>query len=412
MFRILPLAALLLLGGCSWFSWLPFIDDNSSKKTAAQKAKGKPAKLVKFDSEVKIKRLWRGSVGKGFGRKYLTLTPAVVADQVIAADAYGYVESRDRFSGKRLWQTRIGRVEKGLFDFGLLDRKDPSFVTGGVGAGGGMALLGTSAGDVVALQIADGTETWRTNLGSEVLAPPIAGEDLVFVQTIDGRLLALEQTNGEVRWSFDNQVPILTLRGTSTPVFSDGIVYAGFASGKVSAVRADNGQPVWEHRIMLPEGRSELDRMVDVDGAPHVIGGAIYAASFQGRVKAIRRADGSPLWEKDASSYLDLADGYGQLYLVDSQDHIQAKDQASSDEVWRQESLFNRRLSSPIAFSNYLLVGDQSGYLHVLAQSDGRFLARRKIDGDGLRSALVVSDEVVYIVGNSGSITALEITVP
>ena len=408
MIKFLPRATLLLLGGCSWFSWLPFVDGNDNKREK-RREEGKASELVKFDAEIKIKRLWRSKVGEGLGRKYLALAPVVVADQVIAADAYGLVESHNRFSGKRLWQTRIGEIESGFFDIGLFDRKDPSFVTGGVGAGGGMALLGTTAGDVVAIQIADGSERWRVNLGSEVLVAPVVGEDLVFVQTIDGRLLALEESSGEVRWSFDNQVPVLTLRGTSKPVVADGAVYTGFASGKVSAVRADNGQPIWEHRIMLPEGRSELDRMVDVDGTPLVVGGALYAGSFQGRLKSLRRADGSPLWEKEMSTYHDLAEGYGQLYVVNADDHIQAIDLESAEQAWDQTALFKRKLTSPVAFSNYVLVGDEEGYLHILAQSDGRFLARKRIDSDGLRSAMVVSDSVVYILGNSGSLTALEL---
>lgn len=409
MIKFLPLTTLLLLGGCSWFSWLPFVDGSEDSRSEKRREAGKASELVKFDAEIKIKRLWRTKIGEGLGRKYLTLAPAVVADQIIAADAYGLVESHDRFSGKRLWQTRIGAVEGGFFDIGVWDRKDSSFVTGGVGAGGGLALLGTSNGDVVALQVADGNERWRANVGSEVLAAPVVADNLVFVQTIDGRLLALEEATGEVRWSFDNQVPILTLRGTSTPVVADGAVYTGFASGKVSAVRADNGQPIWEHRIMLPEGRSELDRMVDVDGAPLVVGGAIYAGSFQGRLKSLRRADGSPLWEQEVSTYHDLAEGYGQLYVVDADDHIQAIDLESAEQAWQQEALFKRKLTSPVAFSNYVLVGDDEGYLHILAQSDGRFLARKRIDSDGLRSAIVVSDQVVYIVGNSGSLTALEL---
>lgn len=409
MMKFLPLTTLLLLGGCSWFSWLPFVGGDKDSRSEKRREEGKASELVKFDAEVKIKRLWRSKVGEGLGRKYLTLAPVIVADQVIAADAYGLVESRDRFSGKRLWQTRIGKVESGFFATGIFDRKDPSFVTGGVGAGGGMALLGTTSGDVVALQISDGSERWRANVNSEVLAAPVVADDLVFVQTIDGRLLALEQTSGEVRWSFDNQVPILTLRGTSTPVVADGAVYTGFASGKVSAVRADNGQPIWEHRIMLPEGRSELDRMVDVDGAPLIVGGSLYAGSFQGKLKSLRRTDGSPLWEQEVSTFHNLAEGYGQIYVVDADDHIQAVDLESADQAWEQQALFKRKLTSPVAYSNYMLVGDEEGYLHILAQSDGRFLARKRIDSDGLRSAMVVSDQVVYIVGNSGSLTALEL---
>ncbi len=407
--RSLLVLLILSLGGCSWFSWLPFID-GGSKGDSDLKEKLKPAELERFSAEVDIQRLWRGSVGEGLGRKYLRLEPAIVADAVFTADAYGVVEARDRFSGKKRWRSRIGEVEEGFFHIGVMDRRDPSFVTGGVGSGGGMIMLGTTAGEVVALNAADGVEVWRAEVGSEVLAPPVYGDDLVFVQTVDGRLLALEASNGEFRWSFDNQVPVLTLRGTAAPVFHEqGVVIAGFASGKVSAIRADSGEPIWEHRVMLPEGRSELDRMVDVDSRPLILGASLYTVSYQGRLKSLRLGDGSPLWEKEVSSYLDLAQGYGQLYVINDQDEVEAIDLESAESVWTQEKLFRRKLSNPVAYSNYVLVGDEEGYLHVLAQSDGRFLARKKIDSKGIRSGPIVADEVVYILGNSGSITALEI---
>ena len=396
----------LAMTGCSWFSWLPGVDsDEESKKL-------KPAELVKFDAEVRVERSWRASVGQGLGRKYLRLDPVVLADRVYAADGYGAVQAHDRFSGKRIWRARIGTVESGFLGaFNFMDRKDPSFVSGGVGAGAGYVFMGTTAGEVVALSAADGSEAWRTQVGSEILAPPVPGNDLIFVQTINGRLLALEEDTGEIRWSFDNQVPVLTLRGTGTPVFSNGTVYAGFASGKVIALRAENGEPVWEHRVMLPEGRSELDRMVDVDGTPLLMGSILYAVAYQGKLKALRRSDGQMLWEMDISSFLDLGEGYGQIYVVSDDDVVTAIDQQSAQVVWTQEGMVRRTLTSPIAFSNYLAVGDAEGYLHILAQSDGRFLGRRKLDGDGLRSAMITADGVLLVLGNSGSLHALEIAV-
>ncbi|MEM7077902.1 MAG: outer membrane protein assembly factor BamB [Pseudomonadota bacterium] len=396
--------AIFGLAGCSWFSWLPFIDGDNSADL------NEPAALVDFDAEIRLKRAWRHSVGEGLGRKYLRLSPAVVADRVIAADGYGVVIAYDRFSGKRVWRSQIGELKGGLLDsLNFLDRRDPSFVSGGVGAGGGLVLLGTTLGEVVALEASDGSERWRQELGSEVLSIPTAARGLVFAQTIDGRLVAMQDNSGEIAWTFDSQVPILTLRGTSSPVVEGDIVYTGFANGKVSALRAVNGEPVWEHRVMLPEGRSELERMVDVDGRPLISSGNVYAGAYQGRVKSLSRRDGRPLWEQEISTYLDLAEGYGQVYVVDEDDVIQAIDQQSGEINWTQESFKNRGLSSPIAFSNYILVGDDEGYLHVLAQRDGRLLGRRKMDGDGLRSGMIVADGVVMVLGNSGSLQAIEI---
>ena len=407
----MPLAVFILAlaaGGCSWFSWVPGVGGKDDEGDIL-----KPAKLEPFTEEARVRQLWRASIGKGLGRKYLRLDPAVLADRVFAADGYGLVEARDRFTGKRIWRQEIAEGGQGGGMFGgikLFDRKDPSFVSGGVGVGEGFVLIGTTNGTLITLSATDGGEVWRAYVGSEILSRPVAGDDAVFVQTIDGRLLALEQADGTERWSFDNQVPVLTLRGSASPVFADDVVYAGFANGMLSAIRTDNGEPLWEHRVMLPEGRSELDRMVDVDGTPLLTGPILYAVSYQGRLKALRRTDGALAWQQEISSHLDLSSGYGQIYVVDETDVIIALDAQTAEEVWRQEGLYRRKLSSPVAFSNYVVVGDDEGHLHVLAQSDGRFMARRKLDGDGLRSGMaLVEGRTLYVLGNSGALYALEI---
>ena len=417
--RGLTLAACLALlpgmGGCAFFSFLPFVDapekteddepSERSKKKAKKEAQ-EPAKLVDFEAEAVIKQLWRAKVGEGLGRKYLRLTPVVVADRVFAADGYGHVVAVERFTGKRLWQARVGKPDKSGFRF--WDRRDPSFVSGGVGVGEGRVLLGTIRGEVIALDVGDGSELWRTQLSSEVLAPPVAWQDVVIAQTADDRLIALEAADGTQRWAYASQVPLLTVRGTATPVVEGGLVFAGFGDGNVTAVDAASGAPVWNHRVMLPQGRTELDRLVDVDGTPLLAGGLLYAASFQGKLKALQPNDGAMIWELPASTHLDLAEGYGQIYLIDQDDTIHAIGQRDAAVVWRQEALKNRGLSSPIAFGNYLLVGDAEGYLHVLAQSDGRFVARAKI-GDGLRKPFVEVDDVVYALSDDGRLLALEI---
>ena len=403
----LKVPGLLLLAALAGCSWMPWVDKGGKESESL-----KPAPLEKFTAEVTVRRVWGAGVGKGLGRKYLELPPAILADRVYAADGYGRLEAFDRFSGKRQWRVQMKEEQGGFFGaFDVMDRTDPSFVTGGVAAGDGMVFLGTTNGEVVAFSAAEGEELWRGDVGSEVLAPVAVGDDLVFAQTQDGSLLALEAENGDFRWRYDAQVPVLTLRGTSTPVVDGSTVFAGFANGSLAAIRTENGEPLWEHRVMLPEGRSELERMVDVDASALVRGPLVYAVAYQGNVRAIRRADGNLLWELPMSSFLDLAEGYGQVYVVDEDDVVTAIDQSSAEVAWRVESLWRRELSPPIAFSNYVAVADGEGYLHILAQSDGRFMGRRKIDGKGVRSAMAYRDGILYVLGNSGKLQALEIEV-
>lgn len=397
-------ALLLTLGGCEVFSFLPFIDDPE-----AVEEEGAPKPLEAIEAEAVLQRRWQTGVGRGLGRKYLRIKPTILADRIYAADGYGMVVALDRFNGRRIWSTSVGKPDNRPF-LKIWDRRDPSFLTGGVGAGEGRILVGTTRGEVIALDAGDGSEVWRTQLTSEILSPPAADDGVVMAQTNDGRLVALEGADGATRWSYDNQVPLLTLRGTATPVITGGLVFAGFGDGRVAALSTESGAPIWQHRLMLPQGRTELERLVDVDGSPLIVPerGALFAISYQGRLKALSPPDGRLLWEIPASSHLDLAQGYGQLYFVTDEDIVTAVQQGSADVVWQQEGLKNRKLTSPLAFSNYVLVGDADGYLHVLAQSDGRFVARHRLSA-GLRSPMVESDGIVYVLANDGKLSALEI---
>ena len=395
---------ILTLGGCSWFSWLPWVDDDSAEDTS------KPAKLMPFDAEVDLSIQWKRRVGEGLGKKYIRLVPGIVADRIIAADGYGALVAFDRFTGKPIWQQQFAALEKTGFSIkGLLDRRDPAFVSGGVGVGSGLILVGTTLGEVIALDASDGTERWRSAVGTEVGAAPTAGDGKVFVQTIDDRISALDQNTGEVVWTYDSQMPLLTLRGTSAPVLEQGVLYSGFANGKVVALRAENGEPIWEQRVMLPEGRSELDRIVDVDAQVLLDGASMYAFAYQGRVAAMSRREGRPLWEQELSGYLDMAQGYGQIYVVDSDDTITALDKDNGDINWQQDAFARRKLSAPLAFSNYVVAGDDEGYLHVLAQRDGRVVGRRKLGGKGLRTQTIIADDMLYTLTNSGTLTALKV---
>ncbi|MEJ2131126.1 MAG: outer membrane protein assembly factor BamB, partial [Gammaproteobacteria bacterium] len=393
LFRYVLIALLAgFQSGC--FLW-PFGGDGGSEE--------KPASLVKFEPEAEVRTLWNATIGDGLSDKWLMLSPAVDGTHVFAADAFGVVEARDLQSGRRIWSTRVGRAAgRGLLNFDLFTGSDATFVTGGVAVGSGLVLLGTSQGQVVALDEANGEEVWRAHASSEVVSAPVTNGDVVVAQSVDGQLRALDARTGELRWTYTVQVPILTLRGTASPVIVQDVVLAGFSSGKIAALGAEQGELRWETRVMLPQGRSELERIADVDTTPLVVGRQVFGASFQGRLKSIQLVDGAERWEQEVSTYRDLAQGYGQVYVVNEWDEILAYDVNTSNINWTQRGLRLRRLTSPATYGNYLVVADREGYLHALAQSDGRFVARIKLGAGGFRSDLVAADDVLLALGNKG----------
>tara|TARA_Y100000758_G_C16050244_1_gene421327 strand:- start:22 stop:1164 length:1143 start_codon:yes stop_codon:yes gene_type:complete len=351
-----------------------------------------PAELEKFNAEVELDRIWKRNVGVGQGDLYNNLTPALDGLTLYAADAKGRVVALERETGKEKWEVKL---------------KEP--LSGAVGAGGGLVLVGTLDGQVITLDEADGSEKWRAQVSSEVLAAPQTNGDVVVVQTQDDKLVALDISNGERRWIYESTLPVLTVRGHSEPVVDVRQVFAGLASGKVVALSAETGIPMWEQRVAQPTGRSELERMVDIDGRLLLDDQTLYVVSYQGNVAALDAQSGRPLWQHAASSYVGPGAGFGSVYISEADGTVQALDAGSATELWSTEALARRQLTAPVAFSNFVAVGDFEGYLHLLGQTDGRMAGRVRVDGDGLRAAPLTVGDLLFVYGNSGDLAAYKL---
>lgn len=232
---------------------------------------------------------------------------------------------------------------------------------------------------------------------------------MVVVQTQDDRVIALDASTGDRRWIYESTPAVLTLRGTGAPIVTNRLAVAGLSTGKVVALDTQNGVPVWEQRVAVPQGRSELDRVVDIDGGLLLSGGVLYVASYQGRVAGLELESGRVLWQRDASSYAGVAQGFGNVYVSLASGTVEGIDERSSSALWSNDSLARRQLSAPEVFSSYVAVGDLEGYLHLLSQVDGRFVGRERIDSDGLRARPLVVGDMIYVFGNSGKLEALTI---
>ncbi|HEY9036138.1 MAG TPA: outer membrane protein assembly factor BamB [Pseudomonadales bacterium] len=351
-----------------------------------------PAELVDFDATLKIEKLWSTGVGNGQGDVLSALVPAVSAGAVYAASVDGDVEAYDLASGDELWSMEVG-----------------SALSAGVAVSGDRLFVGTQAGEMVALRSSSGEFLWATELGSQVDSAPTADRERVYVQTVDGKVIALDAETGYRLWAYDGQQPVLTQRGTATPVLDGDTLYTGLDNGKVIALDARTGQMRWEGRVAVPQGRSEIDRMVDVDGSPLVAAARVYAVSLQGNLVAFNRSSGRLEWRFPASSYVALTEGFGNLYLVEGNGAIKALNPESVLQRWEQGALSWRGLTSAVPISGYLLVGDREGYIHVLSQVDGSFVARFELDSDGVNVAPVVSDDIALVYGNSGKLMAFRL---
>lgn len=380
----LTLVMALSLTGCStikgWF------DDDDDDLTA-------PVELVKIEQTVKIKKLWSTGVGDGQGDGLYKIQPVISGDVIYAAGADGEVKAIDRARGKTLWDVELDTP-----------------LSGGVGVYEDALFVGGSDGFVLKLDANSGEVLWSTRLRGEVLAAPKGDGSVVVAQTYDGKLQGLDYATGEIIWTYDSNVPVLTVRGTSVPILRNNVVYAGFANGRVLALDAQTGAIAWEIRVAISQGRSEIERIVDVDGSMELAGNELYAASYQGRVVAIDVVNGRKQWQQDVSSFAGVSQGFGNVYVTDEDGTVTAYLRNGQGVRWTQEALGYRGLSRPTPVSSYVAVADFEGIVHLLSQVDGSFAGRVKADGKGARADMLSDGNILYVYGNSGKLIAYEVT--
>ena len=385
IFRYLLLLTMMFsVAGCSTVSgWFDSDDDDPTA----------PVALPDITETVNIKTLWSVGVGDGQGDGFYRLQPAISGDVIYAASADGEVVAVDRKRGKTLWEVDL--------DMSL---------SGGVGVYKDILLLGSSEGVVLKLDASTGEQLWATVLTGEILSPPQANGKVVVAQTYNGKLQGLDFTTGKLLWTYSSKVPLLTIRGTSVPILENNRVYAGFANGRVLAFDAQTGSIAWEVRVAIPKGRSEIERIVDVDGTMELAGDELYAVSYQGSVVAVNIESGRKIWQQKASSFSGVSLGFGNVYAADEDGTLNAFMRNGDGVRWSQGALGYRQLSRPMPIGSYVAVGDFEGYLHILSQVDGDFVGRVRVDSDGVRADMLSEDGILYVFANDGELVAYEIT--
>ena len=381
--RFIALASVALVTGCStitgWFS-----DDEFDPR--------EPVELQKINEQVKLKSRWSRGVGDGQGDGLYRINPVLVSGNLYVASAEGRVSSVDAETGRVRWKRDL--------DLAL---------SGGVGHHGNSIFVGASEGLVIRLSADDGSEIWRAPVSGEVLSAPQGDGRFVVAQTYDGKLMGFDYDSGEVRWTYTSDVPVLTLRGTGTPMIIGDNAVAGFADGKLIAVNLRSGNVAWEARIAIPQGTSEIERIVDIDGSMALQGTELYVASYQGRLAAVDTRSGRRLWQRNVSSVSGVGAGFGNVYVADDDGTVSAFLRNGQGVRWQNIELGFRELSRPTPVNSYVAVVDFEGYLHLLSQVDGEIVGRTKVDSDGARADMIASGNRLFVYTNGGKLKAYDI---
>lgn len=361
-----------------------------------------PTPLAELDSPLKIDRNWHVQMNSMTGLSESGLNIAANTDRVFVADAQGmvsalYKDNRARWTEQVQWQVQLSEA-----------------IVSGPVLKGEVLIIGTAKGKLIALSAESGEALWQTQLSSEVISRATLGDGRIFTRTVDGRLYALNDQNGEVIWVTQHKMPNLSLRGAAPVLLDKGVLYVGWESGKVEALSAESGKSLWESRIAVPRGRTDLERMVDIQSSLKLSQGRLIALGYQGKLVAINPETGNPYYALDVSGFRDFVVDDNAVYVVDEEDGVYAYALSNGTKLWSQNGLKYRVLADLTTQGDKLLALDGQGYLHWLDKTHGTLVARVKQSNDyGDENRIVrarIEGDTIYLLDSDGTVNSYQIS--
>jgi outer membrane protein assembly factor BamB len=381
--KILVLSICALLQSCNQIDDYMLGKDNTPK----------PRELKQIDSKVTLSKKWTTPVGKAKKTsEYLKLKPVIDGSVIYTADASGLIQAVNKTDGQIRWSTQI-----------------KSGIVSGPTIANGYIAVGTNSSSLVLLNQSGGKEVWHAKISSEILSPPAISHHKVIAKTIDGKVFAFDISNGKQLWSVDHGSPSLVLKASSSPIIVGNLVLIGFSDGKLDALDLDNGRVVWQQSIAYASGSSDVERLVDIDADPIVENKVVYLASYQGYIGALSLTDGQFIWRKPGSVYKNMLLNGKNLYLTDTNDILWSLDARTGLVNWKQKGLKARGLTEPALIGNNLVVGDKTGYLHIIESKTGELLARSQLSG-GISISPSVVGRNLYVLTNNGMLNQLSVS--
>lgn len=344
-------------------------------------AKPVPADLGANVAVLGVRQAWSARVGAVGG---MPLDVHVAGNTVTLASADGTVAALDARTGADVWRLALGEP-----------------LSAGVGSDGKNAAVVSRSNALVLVE--SGRERWRQNLGSQVFTPPLVAGGRVFVLSADRAVTAFDGATGRRLWSQQRQGEPLVLRQAGVMLAVGDTLVVGF-SGRMVGLNPDNGSVRWEAPLGSSRGTNDVERLVELVGRASRVGDSVCARAFQAAVGCVNTVRGSTVWTQPASGAEGVHGDGDAVFGAESNGSVVAWRRSDGSRLWATDRLKHRKLTAPLLLGRSVVVGDDSGLVHLLSRTDGSPLNRLVTDGSGIAAAPAVAADTLVIVTRNGSV--------
>jgi outer membrane protein assembly factor BamB len=339
-----------------------------------------PAELGTNTALLGVRQAWTNRVSE----VPLGAMPAVVGNTVVIASKDGTVAALDAATGRDLWRGSAG---------GALET--------GAGTDGKWAAVITLSNEVVMLDA--GKEIWRAKLPAQAYTAPLVAGGRAFVLAADRSVTAFDGTSGRKLWVQQRPSEPLVLKQPGTLLAVGDTLLAGL-SGRLVGLNPNNGSVRWEAPIASPRGTNEIERLVDLVGRTSRVGEVVCARAFQAAVGCVNAVRGSVLWSKPANGSEGLHGDERLVFGAESDGKVVAWRRTDGERAWTSERLLHRTLTAPLVLGRSIVIGEDTGAVHVLSREDGSPLNRLTTDASGIAASPVLAGDTLVVVTRNGGV--------
>ncbi|MDB5886872.1 MAG: Pyrrolo-quinoline quinone [Polaromonas sp.] len=342
--------------------------------------KPQPTELQPVTALVSVRQGWTNRIGP----VNFPLGVSVAGNTVAVAGDTGTVALLDAQTGRDIWR---------------LDLKAP--IAAGVGSDGKVLAVVTKDNEVVAMQA--GRELWRQKLNAQAFTAPFVAGERVFVLAADRSVNAFDGQTGRKLWTQQRSSEPLVLRQSGVMLAVGDTLVVGLA-GRLAGMNPLNGSIQWEAPIATPRGINDIERLVDLVGSTSRVGDTVCARAFQASIGCVSTVRGSLLWAKPANGLQGIQGDDRLLFGTEADGTVIALKRTDGERVWSSERLRYRGLTGPLVAGRSVVIGDATGFVHLLSREDGTLLNRLTTDGSAIAAdpVLAAGNSLVAVTRNGG----------